>query len=553
MTTTYPQRAIWILLPIMLILVGCSRFNAPKDILTTEEKQWLKKHPTIRIAISTNFPPMQFTDENDVNKGLSVDFMELVEKKTGITFQRIYYDNWQEILKAGKKQQVDVILEIQENQERRRFFDFTHPFIQIPHAIIMRKSYDKQIALHQMQGMTIAVVDDYAIHNYLSDNYPDLTILPMPDDIACLKAVSFQEADAMVSSQALAVYFIQKEAISNLHIVGSAEYNNILAFAVRKDWPILTRIIDKGLSRISHSERNDIISHWMQLSPISFWKQRHFWIVILLLGGVSILLISIIALWNQTLTRKVNLRTQQLQKAKERAEESNRLKSSFLANMSHEIRTPLNAIQGFAELLNQNELNSEKKDKYTNIIVTNCKSLIHLINEILDLSKIEAEQITIRKNDIDIHTMMNEIIQLHSGTLKQKPDVSLKLNIDLPPSINIINTDEQRLKQILNNLISNATKFTHSGEIVVEINQFNEKELLFFVKDTGIGIDSESQKIIFDRFTKIEKDTTKLYRGSGLGLHISKKLLELLGGKIWVESDPAKGSIFYFTLPIKKG
>lgn len=534
----------------LVLLISCSEEDS-KDILTQEERIWLQQHPKIRIAVGTNFPPFQFTDENHNRKGLSIDFMNLIEEKIGYEFEKVYFDNWQKIMQAGENNEVDIILEIQENQKRRKYFNFTQPFIEIPHAIIMRKSFERDISLEKMQGMRIVVIENYAIHDYLKINYPDLTLIPLPDDSSCLHAVSLNQADAMISSQAQAVYFIQREAISNLHIVGNAKYNNILAFGVRKDWPLLTKIIDKGLARIKHSERHKIFNRWLQLNPISFWKQKKFWIFISFVGGIFIFIISIIAIYNQILKRKVRIRTQQLQLAKERAEESNRLKSSFLANMSHEIRTPLNAIQGFAELLNQNDLEAEKKKKYTQIINSNCKSLIHLINEILDLSIIESKQITILKKEVNLIEVAEKVINSHIVSEKQRSQVVMSLQNDLPSSLTTIYTDPIRLTQILSNLISNSLKFTHSGEIVVGLTSLNREEILIYVKDTGIGIDNDSILFIFDRFTKVEKDNSILYRGFGLGLNISKKLLELMGGKIWVESEPGKGSTFFFTLPTK--
>ncbi|MFA8434191.1 MAG: ATP-binding protein [Marinifilaceae bacterium] len=534
---------------LFLLISACNTEYSRKDVLTREERDWLNNQKEIRIAISTNFPPFQFTDENNTNKGLSVDFLELVEEKINYRFQRVYFENWKDILDAGKTRQVDAILEIQENPDRKRFFNFTHSFLEVPHAIIMRKDFTEKIDLSGMKGLKVAVVEDYAIHDFLKQNYPQIELLPLPDDNSCLRAVSLEIADAMVSSQGLAVYFIQKEAISNLHIVGHAEYKNILAIAVRKDWPILTRIIDKGLARISLSERNKIYDRWLQLTPINFWQQSQFWILIIALAIISILTISIISLWNQTLKRQVAVKTKQLQIAKDRAEESNRLKSSFLANMSHEIRTPLNAIQGFSELISQQELSPEKKEKYAGIIDTNCRSLIHLINEILDLSKIEAGQIVIRKQSFALLPFVEEIVQTHKTILKNIPGVLLTLKQQLPNRDFTIKADPIRLKQVLNNLLNNAEKFTHKGSIEIGLSLLNESELLFYVRDTGIGIAPEEQTIIFDRFTKIETNPSCLYRGSGLGLHICKKLLDLMGGKIWVESEPGKGSSFFFTLP----
>ncbi|MFA8436415.1 MAG: cache domain-containing protein [Marinifilaceae bacterium] len=248
------------------------------------------------------------------------------------------------------------------------------------------------------------------------------------------------------------------------------------------------------------------------------------------------------------------LRTQkelELLKARKKAEESDRLKSSFLSNMSHEIRTPMNAIIGFSELLQDDTISIEHQKEFLEHIKTNGKSLLTLINDIIDFSKIESEELKTISTACNINALLNDLHQLFLEEKERlnKTRVELKINFDLPDSKATIQTDPLRLKQILTNLISNALKFTNEGWIQIGYTQRKDNQLLFYVKDTGIGIPKDKQDIIFNRFRQADDSHTRKYGGTGLGLTISKKLCELLSGKIWVESNVGQGSDFYFTLP----
>jgi len=237
----------------------------------------------------------------------------------------------------------------------------------------------------------------------------------------------------------------------------------------------------------------------------------------------------------------------ELTKSKEKAEESDRLKSAFLANMSHEIRTPMNGIIGFAELLKDTDLREDAAKSYIDII-NNCgHQLLSIINDIIDISKIEAGQFTVNIAPVSVKETFFELSSIYKPSA-QKKNIEINIEHQLFDEQSVILTDENRLKQILNNLISNAIKFTQNGEIILGCS-VKDRELLFYVKDTGIGIPDDFKSVIFERFRQVELEKNRQYGGTGLGLSICKALVELLGGKIWLESEEDKGSCFFFTIP----
>lgn len=243
-----------------------------------------------------------------------------------------------------------------------------------------------------------------------------------------------------------------------------------------------------------------------------------------------------------------------LEKAKEKAEEGDNLKSAFLANISHEIKTPMNSIIGFTELLKNRKLSNEKRDKYIEIVQSSTNQLLNIINDILSFSKIETGQFEIKLSEFDLNKLFNQLEtqffllkkqqnkdHLFIETLKSIPDTEFK-----------IISYESGLRQVLTNLIGNAVKYTKKGKITFSYAK-RENDILFYVKDTGIGIPKNKIDIIFERFYQIDAILAREYGGAGLGLSISKGIVELLDGEIWVESSTGEnsGSCFYFTIPLK--
>ena len=238
----------------------------------------------------------------------------------------------------------------------------------------------------------------------------------------------------------------------------------------------------------------------------------------------------------------------ELIEAKERAEESDRLKSSFLANMSHEIRTPMNGILGFASLLKRTSISLEKRSKFIEIIESSGERMLNIINNLIDISKIEAGQMGVARSIVDINEILDYMHTFFSPEAKKK-----KLAFELfksPDNKKLeLLTDKEKLIAILTNLIKNAIKYTHAGAIQFGYKQ-RQQDVKFYVKDTGIGISEDKLKSIFKRFVQADVSISTPYEGAGLGLSISKAYVEMLQGKIWVESEIGKGSVFYFTLPV---
>ena len=237
----------------------------------------------------------------------------------------------------------------------------------------------------------------------------------------------------------------------------------------------------------------------------------------------------------------------QLVEAKEKAEESDRLKSCFLANISHEIRTPMNGILGFSALLKEPLLSGEEKEQYIELIHESGKRMLSIINNLIDISRIETGELSLYPGTTSINEVIENIHASFSGQVQEK-GLSFSFEVGLSAKDSVMITDKARLSQVLSHLVGNALKYTSEGAVAFGYKK-NGEMLEFYVRDTGIGVPPEHQSKIFERFRQVSLDATREYEGAGLGLSLSKKFVEMLGGSMWLDSVPGKGSTFYFTLP----
>jgi signal transduction histidine kinase/ActR/RegA family two-component response regulator len=238
-----------------------------------------------------------------------------------------------------------------------------------------------------------------------------------------------------------------------------------------------------------------------------------------------------------------------IRNAERKAIDSDRLKTAFLQNISHEIRTPMNSIVGFSQLLQDKTITESDKDEYLGMISKSSDQLLNIVNEVLDISLIETGNISINKKRVHLNSLLDEIYQSHKSQIKK--NIEFSLTKGLSDQLSTMLTDEIKVAQILNNLINNAIKFTDNGHIKFGYSLVN-KEVEFFIEDTGIGIDNEFHDKIFERFLKVDKDNVRLYDGVGLGLAICKGNVDLLKGRLWLESKPGNGSCFFFTIPYEQ-
>jgi len=313
------KRRIWfwtvaIFVVLTAVTIGIlSTANKSSDPLTAEERAWLKNHPKIRFAADPDFPPTEYFDSRGKYSGMTADYLALLEKNLGIRFKIIRLHNWDEVINQAKNRQIDIFTATATPQ-RINFALFTSPYLELPAAIIVREKVHAPLTMEKLNGMKVSVVSGYAVQEFIARHYPEIHLDVVPDVRTGLRKVSFGTSDAFVENLATASFYIEKVGIANLRIAGESGYTYNMAFASRKDWPLLNGILEKGLAQIREAEKKAIYKKWIPLEQKTIFTNKVFQTVILVSFLAFLMAISGIIIWNRALKKQVRARTWELEK-----------------------------------------------------------------------------------------------------------------------------------------------------------------------------------------------------------------------------------------------
>ncbi|WP_299887652.1 transporter substrate-binding domain-containing protein [uncultured Lacinutrix sp.] len=514
-----------------------------KSHLSEKEKLYLSNNPDIIVGIYIYYPPFEFINENGQVNGILIEYFNKLESNIDHTFKKRYYNDWQQLVKDAKANKIDVILEIQNTEERRKYLDFTEPVFVGRHIILTEKN-STSTKISDLYNKKICVCEDYSIEEYLRKKYPNITRVLKPNEKACIDALLNNEVDAFIGLESAINYFITKDGISNLIIQGSIGYDNELSFAINKEEPILSEIIKKGNNSISLEEKNEILNKWLLDIAKPFHKKASFWKTLLLILGSVLLLSFIFSFYLKQIVKK---RTEELIKAKKKAEKNNELKTLFLQNISHEVRTPLNSIIGFASFLKENSIEEADKTGFVDTILQQSSNLTNILNNIIEISELTTTKSKPKNQALCLEKELNIIAEIYKIKAENK-GLSFKFNNQVNRPESIILSDKSRLTKTISNLLDNAIKFTNNGSIILS-SKIENSNIIIQITDTGIGIQSEKSKAIFDEFYQIEQELSKKYDGLGIGLTIAKENIKSLKGSITLDTNLKGGTSFTITLP----
>lgn len=539
--------------------------SEPSVPLTNQERLFLENHKTLRVGIDPAYPPFEWIDSQGKHQGISADFLKRLGQKLGVNFDVVPSLSWPQVLEGARNKTVDVVACVSETPDRRDFLWFTESYLSFPIVIITRTNTPFISALKDLNGKIVSVVKDYAPQQAMEKQYPAIKLSLVDTPLASLEEVSTGSSYACVENLAVAVHLMQKHNIGNLKVAAPAEgvASTTFSMGVRKDWPELASILNKALHSIPPDEQSTISGKWLSIRFEHVVDWQRMVRIVGMVCLVSAVVFFIFLYWNRKLAHEISVRKKverELIDAKAFAEKASQTKSIFLANMSHEIRTPMNAIMGYSQLMQADpDLTPTQRDNIQTIM-TSGEHLLHIINDILEMSRIEAGKLEARPTLFDLYALIHDVEMMVRVRTETK---GISLDVSGMESIpRFVSADEGKLRQILINLLGNAVKFTDQGGVHLSVSARkplpNEDSLAdhalvlqWSVKDTGSGIPEADLKNIFDSFEQSGSGRAK--EGTGLGLAICRQYLHFLGANISVESKPGEGSVFSFTFPVAEG
>jgi len=549
-----------IILAVLCLFLGCGEIS------------WAASHE-VTAVILRDLWPLSFVQTKD-NKptGFAVDLTDAIAAKTDLKVRYLLVDNWLEVEESLKNGTADLCPILAVTEARKKVFAFSD-FVETSGITINIRAQNTDIkGIKDLKGRPVGVIRESQAYYALRGN-PEIRLLQFSTMQTALFELLSGHIDAFVAPDTTVTQLARGARIEDkIHILHPHLFEIKRAIAVRKDnTELLGRIAQTTEHFITTPEYQALYTKWHG-SPEPYWNTKRILTAsaVLFLAGITIFTFWRFRLMHKTIAeiskaemalhdKAIELeqeiaerqKTQEeLQAAKDAADAANHAKSLFLANMSHELRTPLNGVIGMAQLLEMTTVNNEQKE-YLAALQFSANNLLMLIRDILDITKIEADQLNILNEEYSLTSCIDEAVRAHRQQLTDK-----KLNISVTNHQKIPDLligDRLRVYQIISNLLSNAVKFTDHGSICISttIKEQHASMLLLdiAISDTGSGIKEQDIDRIFNVFAQADESFTRQHGGAGLGLALSLKLAGLMGGNITVESTPGSGSVFHLLLP----
>lgn len=539
---------------------------------TFDELQFIKAHQEIKIGYESNRPPISYTNEQGQFQGMTRDILDKISEITGITFQFVELPNSGVDFEYLKKNGITVISDVENNSINKSVRDMSLSSQYLKSEMVFASN--KEMLFDSESNYKVAVSTGSAtLGNAIKVQYPNFEIMTYTDIEESFEAVKSGEADMLLQNRYVVEPLLSKPKFNNFTVMSVQGIENDLCLATiyygdadfKENEELcdgrLIAILDKAIKQISTDDINNIIiensannRYQFDLSDTlyEYWKP-------ILIVLVSVFAVLILMLRNQIFKKRQNeilgYKNEQLQMAVTEAEKANVAKSQFLAQMSHEIRTPMNAIIGIATIAKNEVKNPDKMKDFLSKIESSSRLLLSIINDVLDMSAIEGGKLKLEQAEFNFKKQLSNLISIFYQQSKQK-DIDFDVHLQ-GVTEEILMGDELRVNQIMMNLLSNAVKFTPAGgkiqlTVIQASASLDKVQFRFVFEDTGCGMSEEMLGRLFRPFEQESASVARKHGGSGLGLSIAKRLVDMMGGSIRCESKLDVGTTFTVDIPFGK-
>jgi signal transduction histidine kinase len=527
-----------------LVLVAAAR---PVE-LTEEDRAWLREHPRILFSYDPDFAPFSYKDTDGRFAGLDADVLEVLAGKLGVEFVPVHYANWTEAYRAAEGREVLMLTSTAALPERERKFAFTRPYVEFPLAILTREDAKNFDNLNKLAGRRVASVRDYAPSLRMKREFPGMIPVECASVAEALQAVASGRADAMLTNLVNASYEIRRSGITGLKVAGVAPFTFELRYAVHRSEPVLARVLDEAVASLDERERQALIAPWVKLETgaIVSWRRALRWLLIVVAAAGVVLAL---AGWHNRRLRKEldeRLRLQrELEASHRRLEQLNEEKAALMRMAAHDLRNPLGGLLMSIELLRLGGV--EKRDATLERMDVLVHQMMHMVRNLLDVQALEAGTRKMAAERVQVLQVVREALAAHQAAADRK-----RITLEAP-SLDAtlgVKADRSALGQIVDNLISNAVKYSPLGTTVrIAVTRLEGGRICLSVRDHGPGVKPDEMPRLFDKYTTLSARPTAGEVSTGLGLSIVRELAHLMGGRVWCESKPGEGAVFYVELP----
>lgn len=518
------------------VYITSDTINFQKEIFTDKELKWIEKYKykDIYVGVAEDYVPIEYIDQNRIPKGLGIEIIRSVNQLTGLRF-RVYGDslkeNWEEILQSTVEKRIDILPAVSFTEERNKYLDYSIAYIEMTQVILGHKDNSKLINdIRQVRGKTFVGPKGYWFLDIIKKENPSAKIIEVENMEKALEYISRKKADYTISDIPVFTYYKEQGVYNDIKIVGELKQSNRIFIGARKDLDELISIINKVIKNMDY---NGLYEKAFVVPPNNYREKK----LIGMISVLTVILVMVIYSLYKTFRKLI--------KAKKEAEEANKDKTKLMTNIAHDLRTPITVIIGYTQAIIEGEVKKEvDKEKYIKRIHEKTKYLNDVVNDFFFLSRLEDRKFVLKEEDVNINSFVKNIVD-NIGLRGEAKNIQIILNLDKNVNFNK-KIDRLKLHRAIENIIINAIKYSkENGFIKINTKVLEDGKIEIFIKDNGIGVYKEDIPYIFDRYYK-GKNSKK--ESVGLGLYITKEIIDKHNGKVWVESELNRGTVFYILI-----